>query len=641
MDDTSSTAVPQTDPSAVPVISPEGVAMSIPRTNLSQALKENFQSATYVTSPEGEQMVIPTQNVGAAIQHNGFRVGKPAVQAAAAQAPGALSSFGRGAALEAGSQLGLSGAHPVWDAVKNFFSASPGETATGAAIGLPPPLVKMVHGAYNASADQFSKAKQSFQQGNYLPAIIHGAAGALPVVGPMAEMGGEALGDAVTGPTGQFLSPSQIDPEQAGHAIVKAAAPLAMLAGGTPEGEAAADTAISKVAGGVEQGATALANRATTTAKSGADAFNATFRPEALDAGQSITKAAKPRSSVTNWQTAIQTALPDARRAADGAGIQVSSLDDALKATTQAKKDIWAEYQSHLGPNAQVTVDGNKVADAMESAITPRFAVQNPTAADNIQAIASTYRRPMTLGEVEDYLQDANNQLKNIYARDKINQRAAAQNPATGSMLNEAGALRGLVNDTLSNMTGGDIQGLKQRYGNLSTLEDVLSRRVNVADRAAPNSLIEQMGTMRSAGKIAKGVFTLSPGDVLEGATNLAAARAARKANSSDFLTQQAFDKTMPSPAAQPYSPPPAPPIPTFLQNLINGVAKRNLPPGQYQVPPTPVAGYLPESASTGMHSVPTTIEGRSPIPAFLQKALPPQRQIQLGPGNGKRVVNR
>jgi hypothetical protein len=57
------------------------------------------------------------------------------------------------------------------------------------------------------------------------------------------------------------------------------------------------------------------------------------------------------------------------------------------------------------------------------------------------------------------------------------------------------------------------------------------------------------------------------------------------------------------------------------------------LPQGKYEAPPTPVKGYLPESGMTGGgYSVPTDIQGTVPIPKFLQKALPAQRQIQLPP---------
>lgn len=59
-------------------------------------------------------------------------------------------------------------------------------------------------------------------------------------------------------------------------------------------------------------------------------------------------------------------------------------------------------------------------------------------------------------------------------------------------------------------------------------------------------------------------------------------------------------------------------------QNFHGGSVPLALPPGQYESSPTPVRGYLPESASAGMQSVPADIQGNPAIPRFLQRALPP-----------------
>jgi hypothetical protein len=63
----------------------------------------------------------------------------------------------------------------------------------------------------------------------------------------------------------------------------------------------------------------------------------------------------------------------------------------------------------------------------------------------------------------------------------------------------------------------------------------------------------------------------------------------------------------------------------------------RALPPPQpepIQAPPTPVRGYLSELGTIGRQSVPTEIEGTPAIPRFEQRALPPPSQIQLPPSS-------
>jgi hypothetical protein len=110
--------------------------------------------------------------------------------------------------------------------------------------------------------------------------------------------------------------------------------------------------------------------------------------PEApLSPEQAATKALKPRNSIQQWKQTLGSALPDARAAADQLKIDPSTmtLDDAMTAVTSAKKGVWSEYQKLLGPNADATIDGNKVADAMEATITKRFAEQNPQAAEAIR----------------------------------------------------------------------------------------------------------------------------------------------------------------------------------------------------------------------------------------------------------------
>ena len=61
----------------------------------------------------------------------------------------------------------------------------------------------------------------------------------------------------------------------------------------------------------------------------------------------------------------------------------------------------------------------------MMNSIDKRTALQNPDLAEHIASVADTYRRPLPLDEAEDFLQSANNDLHNYYAKNKVGQRVA------------------------------------------------------------------------------------------------------------------------------------------------------------------------------------------------------------------------
>jgi len=65
-------------------------------------------------------------------------------------------------------------------------------------------------------------------------------------------------------------------------------------------------------------------------------------------------------------------------------------------------------------------------------------------------------------------------------------------------------------------------------------------------------SLSEQLTTARAYGKIAKGVFTASPGDVIEGLRSAAMAKYLKERFATDAMIQRAFAKTQPAQYTQP-----------------------------------------------------------------------------------------
>lgn len=301
-----------------------------------------------------------------------------------------------------------------------------------------------------------------------------------------------------------------------------------------------------------------------------------------------LTRAIKPTKNNTNWNTDLQKAAPLMKSAEAAIGKPIAGVDDAIDAAAHAKKDIWQQYQQRLGASGQAgaTIDGNSIADAMVDSIDKRTAAQNPGLVNKIKATADTYRRPLPLSEAEDFLQSANKDLNTYYLKNKVGQQVAEGDPETAYTVAEAKALRKGLYDKLDTITGPGAAQLKQAYGALTNVEKELYGRQLVAARANPESLSEQLSTVAGAGRIAKGMATFNPGDVLEGAQNIAVSRALKARNSSDSMIERAFQKTSP---ATPFPLPSSPRLAGLLERgpiQMGGPAESS----NATMPPPPVA---------------------------------------------------
>lgn len=550
-------APPQQAPEPmIHVFSPDGVKGQLPQSKLPDALRNGYDHAVRVTSPEGKAGWMPAKQVGGAVATGGYTVGQPmkitgdkvnvAKDGTKSFQPNAdIPTFGpvKNFALNAAQTVWPSDRGPIDQAVyeaKQLYNHPADMLAESFRKANP---IRMVTDSAGAEGQATIDAAKNHDA---IGAIIHGVSSVIPGMG-------RAVGDAS----------EKIRSGDVSGGLGTAAGLLGQVALADPE---TAEAAAKPVTSLVKAGTNAI-TKVPEVASRGYDAIRTIGDPvkqaEALPAEKLAIKATKPRNSINDINGKLQTALPDARRAADTAGIKVDSLDSAQKAVTQAKKDVWSEYESRLGPNKDASIDGNKVADSIEGTITKRFEQQNPKAAEAIREKADSYRRPMSLGEAEDFLQDTNNELSSHYAKNKISQRVAARDPSTAHTVAEANALRDQIYGKLDELTGPGAADIKQRYGALATLEDVLQRRVNVADRAAPESLIEQMGKVEAAKGYGKAAVKLATGRPLAAAADAygaykgyKASKAARQANDSDFLIGKAFDKTSPTPAARPYTPP-------------------------------------------------------------------------------------
>jgi hypothetical protein len=401
------------------------------------------------------------------------------------------------------------------------------------------------------SDDQVKKASKALESGNRVEAAGHILASALPLVGPWAAGLGEQAG---TGDIGGAVG-SAAGTIAGGEALARAP--------GLAKGAAA------KAGGLVKAGTGEIVQAA-----------GATLAPTPTEA---MTKALKPTAGNTGFDTAMETAFPDLKRAEAATGKPVQGVNDLLPTISAAKKAVWQEYQAKLNQanaTGAPTIDGGDIADAMEASVTKRQAQLNPQLAEKVKTAAATYRRPMTLDEAEDFLQDANNELHSYYAKNKVGQRAALADPEMASTVAEVNQLRDSLYSKLDDLTGPGAADIKQRYGALSNVEEEALRRKNVAARQQPESLAEQLGKAAGVGKAVAGaatagagVLTGSPHAIGAGAT--LAGEGVMQAGLSKWLKGRQTTDALIKNAFENYGQPPS-----MLRNLVTGTRGEAGAPG-------------------------------------------------------------
>jgi hypothetical protein len=199
-------------------------------------------------------------------------------------------------------------------------------------------------------------------------------------------------------------------------------------------------------------------------------------------------------------------------------------------------------------------VDGNKIADAMVSSLDKRFIAQNPEKVKGIIAKADTYRHPITLNDAEEALQSVNNDLHAYYAKNKVAQNVAAQDPEFAYVVNEGEALRKQLYAKLDELTGEQSAELKKRYGALSNLQKEVTPRKNVIARQNPLTLAEQVGYARAGGNVLKNLADFKFGSAVGSAIEFAVPKGIKKLNDPNFLIEKAFSTLEKNPRV-PYAP--------------------------------------------------------------------------------------
>jgi hypothetical protein len=315
------------------------------------------------------------------------------------------------------------------------------------------------------------------------------------------------------------------------------------------------------------------------------------------DPKRMVVQALKPRATHTGFEPALDRAMPEIK----ATGREINGVDDLLTATQEAKKRIWEQYEQLAGPMRRMgaTVDLTPVAEAIGQSIPRKVLLENPAAAKRLGKLASVYRQRFSIQDVEQLLKETNAELDGFYAKYPGAKRSAlTSNPEIAHTVAQAEALRKVLYSALDGAgEGAAARELKQRYGALMSVEEEVYRRANVAKRQQPESLSEQIGKVRAAGEMARGVFKLSQGNIM-GAADIAAARAGREAatylkeqQTADALIRRAFAgfTGTPSPVQMPAQRPirgllgrgpivtPPPVDPSFVRGVPATPARREI----------------------------------------------------------------
>jgi hypothetical protein len=256
-----------------------------------------------------------------------------------------------------------------------------------------------------------------------------------------------------------------------------------------------------------------------------------------------LTKAIKPAKNNTGWFEAIKNVVPDIQETAQKLKMPVNNLEDFSNVIKLTKDRIWKTYADILGPKADHTIDGNQIADAMLNSLDKRTQVQNPGLVERLIEKAGTYRKSLSLADAEEFLQGANNDLHNFYAKNKVGQKVAASDPEVSPILAEAGALRDALYSKLNDLTGQDAALLKKKYGDLSNIQNEVIGRKNVAARQNPDNLGSQLNTAQAVGNILESVADMKLGSAAKGVGQFAASKYLQRKNSTDGLIQSAFSR--------------------------------------------------------------------------------------------------
>jgi hypothetical protein len=253
------------------------------------------------------------------------------------------------------------------------------------------------------------------------------------------------------------------------------------------------------------------------------------------EAPKALAQAIQPGVSIPNAAESIDIAGPRLQQVRQATGMEFKSPADLLEGVQHAKQYVYDAIEQRLGPVDQLQADTSPVANAMENSIAGRTARQYPDLAQAIRERADTYRQPMALREIEDSIQAANNDLRNLYKRPGMTDSPiSAETTATEA---EVRSLRSLLDQKVQDLSGAGVADLKREYGALRDVERAAARQNAVATRQKGATLWEGLAGLRAAGDFVSGNAL----GAAKGAATIAMGRWLSKLRDPNYLIDQAF----------------------------------------------------------------------------------------------------
>lgn len=335
-----------------------------------------------------------------------------------------------------------------------------------------------------------------------------------------------------------------------------------------------------------------------------------TFAPRLAvpEAPKALTQAIQPGVNIPRAAESINIAGPRLQQVRQATGMEFKTPADLLEGVKTAKGQVWDAIEQRMGPVAQLHADTSPVAQAMEGSISKRTQQQFPAQAKAIQERAATYRNTMSLRDIENAIQDANDDLKNFYKRGSAGDSPTSSDTAATEA--EVKALRTLLDQKVEKLSGAGVADLKREYGALRDVERATARANAVATRQKGANLWEGLAALRAAGDFASGNLL----GAAKGAGTLAVGRWLAKLRDPNFLIDQSFQGSKAFKPAQAIPPAPGPNI------------RGALPPAPSAAIPMP--GQIALDTSGGPRGVP---EGWG-RPRLLNAAPAPAREPLVTP---------
>lgn len=268
---------------------------------------------------------------------------------------------------------------------------------------------------------------------------------------------------------------------------------------------------------------------------------------------QLMTQALRPRASQLGFDKSVNRSMPDLNTSSSQTKKPIVDVDSLLSNARDAKQRVWSEYKQLMGDSGDPLVDANPIADAANKGIDSATMLNDsPESVAAKKAEFDAYRTKIPLSKLEDELQKANARVANLEGQyPNVKSDTLRKNPDMAGIFNAADAMRDLLYSELDKTSDtGAARNLKMRYGALSDVEQTANRRKIVAERQAPQSMMQQYARIRSAGDLAAGAFNAITGDVksglrqaIKGTVDPAAADWLRDQNSTNGLIAKAFRK--------------------------------------------------------------------------------------------------